>query len=187
MAYTAWSVVFGEQPSAAKWNILGTNDASFNDGTGLNNGSTQQIVSTLSNAVSTGTTTIPLDDTIPQNTEGDQYITLAITPKSTTNLLVIDALLDLSHSAAAAFMIVALFQDTTANALAATKQLLTTATGSGMVGLKHTMTAGTTSATTFKIRAGSSSAGTTTLNGQTGGRLLGAITHSSIVITEYKA
>lgn len=35
MAYAAWSVVFGEQPSAAKWNILGTNDASFNDGTGI--------------------------------------------------------------------------------------------------------------------------------------------------------
>lgn len=35
MAYVAWSVVFGEQPSAAKWNILGTNDASFNDGTGI--------------------------------------------------------------------------------------------------------------------------------------------------------
>lgn len=35
MAYTAWSVSFGEQPSAAKWNILGTNDASFNDGTGI--------------------------------------------------------------------------------------------------------------------------------------------------------
>lgn len=29
MAYTAWSVVYGEQPSAAKWNILGTNDAHF--------------------------------------------------------------------------------------------------------------------------------------------------------------
>lgn len=38
MAYTAWSVVFGEQPSAAKWNILGANDASFNDGTGIANG-----------------------------------------------------------------------------------------------------------------------------------------------------
>jgi len=37
MAYASWSVVFGEQPSAAKWNILGTNDASFNDGTGIGN------------------------------------------------------------------------------------------------------------------------------------------------------
>jgi len=35
MAYASWSVVFGEQPSAAKWNMLGTNDASFNDGTGI--------------------------------------------------------------------------------------------------------------------------------------------------------
>ena len=38
MVYTAWSVVFGEQPSAAKWNLLGANDASFNDGTGIANG-----------------------------------------------------------------------------------------------------------------------------------------------------
>lgn len=39
MAYTAWSVVFGEQPSASKWNILGTNDAGFRDGSNfsLNN------------------------------------------------------------------------------------------------------------------------------------------------------
>ena len=35
MAYASWSVVYGETPSASKWNILGTNDASFNDGTGI--------------------------------------------------------------------------------------------------------------------------------------------------------
>ena len=35
MAYAAWSVAFGEQPSASKWNILGTNDAAFNNGTGI--------------------------------------------------------------------------------------------------------------------------------------------------------
>lgn len=37
MAYQSWSVVFGEQPSAAKWNILGSNDSSFNDGSGIAN------------------------------------------------------------------------------------------------------------------------------------------------------
>ena len=37
MAYASWSVVFGEQPSTAKWNILGTNDASFANGTGIAN------------------------------------------------------------------------------------------------------------------------------------------------------
>lgn len=35
MAYAAWSVVAFETPTAAKWNILGTNDASFHDGTGI--------------------------------------------------------------------------------------------------------------------------------------------------------
>lgn len=35
MAYQLWDVVYGEQPTAAKWNILGTNDASFNDGSGI--------------------------------------------------------------------------------------------------------------------------------------------------------
>lgn len=37
MAYASWSVVFGEQPSAAKWNIIGTNMAGFNDGTAIGN------------------------------------------------------------------------------------------------------------------------------------------------------
>lgn len=29
MTYQSWTVVFGEQPAASKWNILGTNDAHF--------------------------------------------------------------------------------------------------------------------------------------------------------------
>jgi len=37
MAYTAWSVVYGEQPTAAKWNQLGANDAVFKDGTNIDN------------------------------------------------------------------------------------------------------------------------------------------------------
>lgn len=35
MAYSAWAVIAGEQPTAAKWNLLGSNDASFNDGSGI--------------------------------------------------------------------------------------------------------------------------------------------------------
>lgn len=34
--YTLWSVVAGEQPTTAKWNILGNNDAAFNTGVGFN-------------------------------------------------------------------------------------------------------------------------------------------------------
>jgi hypothetical protein len=35
MAYVAWSVIFGEVPSASKWNLLGANDAAFNSGGGV--------------------------------------------------------------------------------------------------------------------------------------------------------
>ena len=35
MSYTEWSVVYGEQPTAAKWNQLGSNDAGFRDGTNI--------------------------------------------------------------------------------------------------------------------------------------------------------
>jgi hypothetical protein len=36
--YTAWSVIAGEQPTTAKWNVLGSNDGSFNTGVGMNDG-----------------------------------------------------------------------------------------------------------------------------------------------------
>lgn len=36
--YTAWAVTAGEQPTTAYWNMLGTNDASFNSGAGFNDG-----------------------------------------------------------------------------------------------------------------------------------------------------
>lgn len=186
MAYASWSVVFGEQPSAAKWNILGTNDASFNDGTGLNNGSVQQVVSTTFSAVATGTTIIPVDDTLPQSTEGDQYMTQAITPKATTNLLVVEAVAFISSSAIND-LIMALFQDATANALAVSEVFLSTAGGRDSVAMLFTMTAATTAATTFKIRIGGGGAGTTTFNGSGGGRQFSTAIKSVIKVTEHKA
>jgi len=38
MAYTAWTVVFGEQPTASKWNALGVNDGGFKDGSLIDDG-----------------------------------------------------------------------------------------------------------------------------------------------------
>ena len=38
MPYTAWDVVAFEQPTAAKWNQLGENDAGFKDGSNINAG-----------------------------------------------------------------------------------------------------------------------------------------------------
>lgn len=147
-----------------------------------------QVVNTTSSAVNTGSTLIPNDDTIPQITEGDEYMTISITPKSTTNILVIQIVALLSSSIAPAVMGVALFQDATANALAATATtMVSSSLAPWTIPLTYTMTAGTTSATTFRVRAGAHSANTTTFNGFNGGRIYGAITKSSIIVTEYKA
>lgn len=147
-----------------------------------------QRVSTQTGAVATGTTTIPNDDTIPQNTEGDQYMTLSITPKSATNILVIEHIGVYSTSATGnADLTVALFQDSAANALAAVIDISNIATGQNVRVLKHIMSAGTTSSTNFKIRAGAFTSGTTTFNGNAGARKLGGVMASSLTITEYAA
>lgn len=146
-----------------------------------------QRVSTQTGASATGTTLIPYDDTIPQNTEGTEYMTLAITPKSTSNILKIEVVAMFASSVGTTAVTTALFQDTTANALAAMAQYETTAGGTLSATLTHTMSAGTTSATTFKVRIGQNNAGTLTFNGGGGTRNLGGVAASSIVITEYAA
>lgn len=145
-----------------------------------------QMVNTTTGALATGTTTIPFDDTIPQNTEGDQYMSLSITPKAAANLLKIDVVWNGTNSAASRFT-VALFQDSTANALAAAVDQIDSAGNSRQVVFTYWMAAGTTSSTTFKVRAGANNPGTTTFNGQGGTRLYGGVMASSITITEIQA
>jgi len=138
------------------------------------NGKILQVVNVMEGDEATGTTTIPMDDTIPQSTEGDEYMALAITPASATNKLLIEVVFYFAHSVAGDFT-AALFQDTTADALAAGfKQ--ETADHLECISFNHYMTTGTTSATTFKVMAGNSVAGTTTFNGQCGGVMASSIT-----------
>lgn len=148
-------------------------------------GKLAQVVSALFSGVATGNTGIPYDDTIPQNTEGDEYMTLAITPTNAASLLIISAQLTMSPNTNRQ-MIVALFQDSIADALAATVMSVNANTVAQNGVLQYTMIAGTTSAITFKIRVGwgLSTSVTLTFNGASSGRLFGAIPKSSIIITE---
>ena len=141
-----------------------------------------QVVNTQTGAVATGTTTLNDDDTIPQNTEANEFMTLAITPTSASNKLVIEVILHGAHTAADSHT-VALFQDSTANALACITYVVS-ANWTAANTFNHYMTSGTTSSTTFKVRAGSSAAGTFTLNGVSSGRTRGGVVASSITITE---
>ncbi len=145
-----------------------------------------QQVNVQDGEVATGTTTSPDDDTIPQNTEGNEFITLAITPINASNKLVIEAQALVAHPSAG-LMTIALFQDSTANTLAAMAYHHSHADAERPISLRHEMVAGTTSLTTFKIRVGSATAGTITFNGTGGSRILGGKLASHISITEVKA
>jgi len=151
---------------------------------GLPAGSVVQVVNTTSVAVATGTTTIPLDDTIPQNNEGTEFLTLAITPTNASNKLKIEVSGLWGTSADTNWVILALFQDSTANALSAQINFINTADRAVGSELTHFMTAGTTSETTFKLRVGPNASATITMNGGGGARLLGGAMSSSITITE---
>jgi hypothetical protein len=142
-----------------------------------------------SSAFATGSTTIPQDDTLPQSGEGNEYITCAITPKATTHLLEIEITVFLSSSATGAVMTAALFQDSGANALAAGSNFQDASSqfSTRPITFRYVMAAGTTSATTFKVRAGTHNAGTTTFNGVNGAGRYSTAIKSSITIREYKA
>lgn len=167
-------------------NLMASIPANTITPTMLSTGATVQMAYTTSSTVATGTTTIPHDNTIPQNTEGTQFMTLSITPQSATNILVIEAVVYASYSVAA-YLIAALFQDSTVNALAIGEIYVDAATGSVTIPVKHVMVAGTTSSTTFKVRCGGTNAGTLTFNGTGGASIFSTVTKSSMTITEYKA
>lgn len=148
-------------------------------------GSVVKIANTQTGAVATGTTTIPWDDTIPQNTEGTEFMTLAFTPANAANTLIIEVLANVDVSAVN-YCIGALFKDSDANALAAAAVYQEGASRAMQIQFTHKMTAGTTSPITFRFRAGTGGAATMTFNGEVGARKFGGVMASSITITEIK-
>ena len=169
--------------------IAGTNTITLPAETGtlrstVSSGTVLQVVNYQTGAVAPGTTTIPADNSIPQNTEGDQYMSLAITPRSATSTLIISVVWSGGNTAAASVVSAALFQDSTANALA-TMWSQHSPGYPAFVGFSHKMTSGTTSSTTFKVRGGCNVAGTTSFNGvNSGNGYYGGVLASSITITE---
>lgn len=186
-AYTVLGYLTWESGLAAAgtWSAGPTNINLFGVGSSLP-GRLVQTVRTDFTEVATGTTTIPSDDSIPQNTEGDEYMTRAVTPSSAANMLRVEAQASLSNGASVQIL-AALFQDSTADALAAVKQ---NAPGTAQVvecRLAHVRIAGTTSVTTFKMRGGAAGAGTTTFNGESTGRLFGGVMNSFMAVDEIMA
>lgn len=129
------------------------------------------------------TTAIPIDSTIPQNTEGTELTTVAITPTSASNRLRLEMSLPFIDGSGAIGATAALFQDSTANAIALSTYTFTGAGYAGNIFFSHEIAAGTTSTTTFKLRAGPS-VGTLYVNRKSGGETFGGISAVRLRVTE---
>jgi hypothetical protein len=179
LGYLEWST---SGLTAGTWTTTNlTKVQLFGPGVKLPGDCVQKVVSRDSAAAS-GSTATPHDDTIPQNTEGNQFMTKAITPTSAANFLEIDISVMISIDPAA-WGTTALFQDSTAGALTA-RDVHHSVNGNGKPhAIKHIMSAQTASSTTFNVRSGSASGATCYFNG-TAGRMLGGVNYSSLIIQE---
>ena len=149
-----------------------------------NFGQVLQFVSVQSGAVATGTTLFPEDDTIPQSNEGNEYMTLAITPKSATSKMYITGQVFGSFGGSTRWGI-ALFKDSVANAASFTAVFTKDATSMDNGMIDYSEVSANTTERTYKIRAGGmGSAGTFTFNGQGGNRKFGGTILSTIHIIE---
>ena len=116
-------------------------------------GKVVQVVNVMDTAVDSGTTVMFSDDTIPTITEGDEFMTLAITPTNASNKLIIQIVASLSHSSTGSDILTALYQDTTSAALAAVDNRASAGANNTQqpTNFIHYMAADTTSATTFSM------------------------------------
>lgn len=144
-----------------------------------------QIVTATNSTYSTLGTILPFDDSIPQNTEGDEVLTATITPKSASSTLRIEVHLNLSAAVASGIISAAIFVDSTANAINAAAFSVGTTGRMEALRLVHYVSAGSTSARTYKVRAGSSVATDAMLNGDNSSRIFGGVAISSMEITEF--
>ena len=140
---------------------------------------------TESTAVFTSSTVIPLDDTIPQNTEGAEFLTLSITPKSATSRVRVRFKCDASVSVAATSVLAAIFTDSNAAALAATRHSDDGEGGFGRVlCLEFEHVPGAAVEITYKVRVGPSAAATVTINGSGGSRIFGGVSKATLILEE---
>lgn len=164
-------------------------------------GKVAQVVRATWSTYTAFTDYTPSDNTIPQNTEGAERFTASITPRNASSTLLVEVELQcritapVTSGAGTVYgtIIGHLHRDSAANAIAAGiyhiggYASVAETRAAGVLRIVHSESAGSTSATTFKVRSGKSVNGaddnTYAHNGITGA-LMGGVMVSSITITE---
>jgi hypothetical protein len=132
-----------------------------------------------------GTTTIPFDNTTPQNTEGTEFMTTNFVPIKAFSKIEIDCNMFVAISAGNVANLNALFKSGNANALTVGYSLSSVSDGGQQTTLKYVDTLSSTSAVDYSVRCGGSNASTVYLNGISSGAKFNGTFYSSITIKEY--
>jgi len=148
-------------------------------------GTIAQVVSDTEATYTTLGTILPVDNSIPQNDEGDEVLSIAITPTNASSKLRI-TFTGFVGGSTNQNLSCALFVDSTADALNATTAMISNVSleRTTQLAIQHEVTAGSTSARTYKIRCGSSVATDGFLNGTSTGRLFGGVATSTLKVEE---
>ena len=156
--------------------------------TGLSAGKVLQVVTTKSQTVVSSTSTLNFESTTPYtNTQGVEMLTATITPNATANRLIVVCSF-VGTTLTGSTPVIALWQDSDTNAIAAANSSTHGSNSGGHLGLIWEQAAGTTSATTFKIRGGPTGATTLYMNGwYTGIQAWGGVPISTLQIWEIEA
>ena len=170
---------------------MGANDPAW---AAVSGGKILQVVNTRNGGVVSGSTIIPSDDTIPQITEGTEMLTLAITPASTSNKLLVIVEWNGVNNTAASQLLGALFNTDihSTNAQAVTYCSWGSNAGTlkmSRINMSYYLNAPTTTPTTFRFRVGAHQSSTTYMSagmGQTG-RRYGGVLNNSMTIMEISA
>lgn len=139
---------------------------------------------------SSTTSSIPLDDTIPQSSEGVSVLSLTHSARTTTDKLRIRAVIPVGFNATATVAIGALFVGTgTVGANSVAVSAATGATTSALqnITLVHEYVPGTTSSQTIEVRVGTGGAGGVGINGTSSARLFGGVAKATITVDEIRA
>lgn len=148
-------------------------------------GSIIQVVSATPYTANANLAIIPSDDTIPQNTEGTQILSLSITPHATANQIRL-IFMGFGGNDIFSALTAALFRGSIANALVSTQATVSAAGARVVLAIDWVDSPGTTSAQTYTIRAGPST-GAGRMNGIYNARQLGGNAACTLLAQEIKA
>jgi hypothetical protein len=132
------------------------------------------------------TTVIPQDDTIPQNTEGTQIISLSFTPRFVNSKMVIrfDGGMSVGSTTG---VVVAIFRDTAGvNAIAASVATVTTANYVMPISILAIDLPATIATVTYTVRAGPGAATTIRFNGTSAARFFGGVMVTTLEVQEVR-